>query len=142
MGRAAGANAAGARERFPGVAGTSIVRVAGLGVALTGLNSAQARLDGFRPASALIESPDRPRYFRGRTLQVELVADRGTRRLLGGTIAGDEGVRGAINVVATALAARMTLDDFLTLDLAYTPPYSTVMDPLLIAAQQLAHEPR
>lgn len=140
MGRVAGANAAGARERFPGVAGTSIVRVAGLGIALTGFNSAQARLDGFRPAAAVIEAQDRPRYFRGRKLQVELVADRGTRRLLGATIAGDEGVRGAINVVATALAARMTLDDFLALDLAYTPPYATVMDPLLIAAQQLARE--
>lgn len=142
MGRVAGANAAGARERFPGIAGTSIVRVAGLGVALTGLNSAQARLDGFRPVSAVIEAQDRPRYFRGRKLQVELVADLGTRRLLGATAAGDEGVRGAINVAATALAARMTLDDFLSLDLAYTPPYATAMDPLLIAAQQLARELR
>jgi NADPH-dependent 2,4-dienoyl-CoA reductase/sulfur reductase-like enzyme len=137
MGRVAGANAAGARERFPGVVGTSIVRVAGLGVGITGLSAAQARLDGLRPATALIEAPDRPRYFRGRKLQVELVADRGSRRLLGAAVAGDEGVRGAINVVATALAARMTLDDFLNLDLAYAPPYSTVMDPLLIAAQQL-----
>ncbi len=142
MGRVAGANAAGLRQRFPGVAGTSIVRIAGLGVALTGLNPEQARLDGFRPAAALIEAPDRPRYFRGRQLQVELIADCATRRLLGATIAGDEGVRGAINVVATALAARMTLDDFLSLDLAYTPPYAAAMDPLLIAAQQLAHELR
>jgi NADPH-dependent 2,4-dienoyl-CoA reductase/sulfur reductase-like enzyme len=140
MGRVAGANAAGGRERFPGVAGTSIVRVAGLAVASTGLNVAQARLEGFRPAGAVIEAQDRPRYFRGRKLQVELVADRGTHRLLGCTVTGDEGARGAINVVATALASRMTLDDFLSLDLSYTPPYSTAMDPLLIAAQQLARE--
>jgi NADPH-dependent 2,4-dienoyl-CoA reductase/sulfur reductase-like enzyme len=142
MGRVAGANAAGARERFPGIAGTSIVRVAGLGVAFTGLNSAQARLDGFRPASAVIDAQDRPRYFRGRKLQVELVADLGTRRLLGATVAGDECVRGAINVAATALAARMSLDDFLSLDLAYTPPYAAATDPLLIAARQLARELR
>lgn len=140
MGRVAGANAAGGRERFPGVAGTSIVRVAGLAVATTGLSAAQARLDGFRPASAVIESQDRPRYFRGRKLQVELIADRGSRRILGAACAGDEGARGAINVVAAALAGRMTIDDFLHLDLAYTPPYSTVMDPLLIAAQQLVRE--
>jgi len=95
-------------------------------------------LNGFRPASAVIEAQDRPRYFRGRKLQVELVADGGTGRLLGAAAAGDEGARGAINVVAAALAARMTLDDFLQLDLAYTPPYSTVTDPLLIAARQLA----
>jgi NADPH-dependent 2,4-dienoyl-CoA reductase/sulfur reductase-like enzyme len=140
MGRVAGANAAGGRERFPGVMGTSIVRVAGLGIATTGLSSGQARLDGFRPASVVIEARDRPKYFRGRKLQVELIADRGTRRLLGAAVAGDEGSRGAINVVATAIAGRMTVDDFVNLDLAYTPPYSTVMDPLLIAAQQLVRE--
>ena len=33
----------------------------------------------------------------------------------------------------------MTVDDFAQLDLAYAPPYATVMDPLLIAAQQLQH---
>jgi hypothetical protein len=31
----------------------------------------------------------------------------------------------------------MRIDQFEQLDLAYSPPYSTVWDPLLIAAQQL-----
>jgi NADPH-dependent 2,4-dienoyl-CoA reductase/sulfur reductase-like enzyme len=37
-GRVAGAAAAGRRERFPGIAGTMIVRVCGLGVVVTGLS--------------------------------------------------------------------------------------------------------
>jgi hypothetical protein len=40
-------------------------------------------------------------------------------------------------VIATALSQRCTVEDFANLDLAYAPPYATVWDPLLIAAQQL-----
>jgi hypothetical protein len=32
----------------------------------------------------------------------------------------------------------MTVDEIAGLDLAYAPPYATVWDPVLIAAQQLA----
>ncbi|MBI5280884.1 MAG: FAD-dependent oxidoreductase [Candidatus Solibacter usitatus] len=137
MGRVAGANAAGARERFEGITGTSIVRIGGLAVAMTGLGVIQARREGFTPVETLIEARDRPKYFRGRKVTVQLVADRGSRRLLGGAICGDEGVAGRINVVATALAARMTAADFASLDLAYAPPYAAVADPLLVAAQSL-----
>lgn len=137
MGRVAGSNAAGRRERFDGVAGTSIVRVMGLGVATTGLSLSQAQREGFQPIAARVTAPDKPKYFRGRRVSVELIADRATRRLLGGSVIGEEGVVGRINVIAAALAARMKAEDFAGLDLAYSPPFSTAMDPLLIAAQQL-----
>jgi len=81
-GRIAGANAAGKRERFGGVAGTSIVSVFGMGFAVTGLSAAQARAEGFSPAAARIEGYSRPGYFGGRPVTVELIADRATRRLL------------------------------------------------------------
>lgn len=136
-GRVAGANATGRRERFPGVLGTSIVRVCGLGVAFTGLSTESARREGFQPVSTRIEALDKPRYFGGRTLTVELVADKPTGRLLGATLLGEKGVEGRINVAATAISQRMTVEDLETLDLAYAPPFATVWDPLLIAAQQL-----
>jgi pyruvate/2-oxoglutarate dehydrogenase complex dihydrolipoamide dehydrogenase (E3) component len=71
---------------------------------------------------------------------VELVADRASRRLLGGAVVGSDSAAGRINVLATALAQRMRLDEFEQLDLAYAPPYAPVWDPLLIAAQQLAKQ--
>ncbi|MBN9657357.1 MAG: FAD-dependent oxidoreductase [Acidobacteria bacterium] len=136
-GRVAGANAAGQRERFSGITGTSVVRVGGMAVAMTGLSTQQARRDGFSPVDAVIESRARPKYFRGKTLHVQLVADRSSRRLLGAAIAGDEDAAGRINVVAAALTAKMRVEDFADLDLAYAPPYATVNDPLLVAAHQL-----
>jgi NADPH-dependent 2,4-dienoyl-CoA reductase/sulfur reductase-like enzyme len=137
MGRVAGANAAGRRERLEGIVGTAVVRVCGLGIGLTGLSVSQARREGFDPVSARIESRDRAAYFRGRPTAVELVADRRTRRLIGGTVTGEQGVLGRVDVLATALTAGMLLDDFVDLDLAYAPPYAPVWDPLLVAGQQL-----
>jgi len=137
MGRVAGANAAGERERFPGVAGTRILRCCGLAIAVTGLSETQARQEGFDPAAAWIEAPDRPHYFGGRPSTVGLLADRRSGRLLGATVLGEEGVAGRINVVAAVLARRMGLEEFQHLDLAYSPPFAPPWDPLLIAAQQL-----
>jgi NADPH-dependent 2,4-dienoyl-CoA reductase/sulfur reductase-like enzyme len=138
MGRVAGACAAGARERFPGIVGTSIVRVCGLGIAMTGLSVAQAKNEGFDPVSARIEARDRARYyFPSSPTTVELVADRPRRRLLGGLVIGEHGVAGRVNVIAAALHARLRVDDFEQLDLAYAPPFAPVWDPVLIAAQQV-----
>jgi NADPH-dependent 2,4-dienoyl-CoA reductase/sulfur reductase-like enzyme len=138
MGRVAGANAAGRRERFAGIVGTSVLRIMGLDIGLTGLSCEQARAAGFAPVEARIQAKSRPGYFGGRPMTVQLVADRNTRRLLGGWIAGEHGVAGRANVIALALQARMTVDDFQGSDLAYAPPFAPAWDPLLIAAQQLA----
>ena len=54
-----------------------------------------------------------------------------------GAVIGEDGAAGRINVIAAALASRMRLDEFEQLDLAYSPPFAPVWDPLLIAAQQL-----
>ena len=137
MGRVAGANAAGTPARFPGVVGTSIVKMFGVGVASTGLSEFQARREGFSPVSSRIEALSRPRYFWGQPTTVQLVADRRSGRLLGGTVTGQEGADARINVIATALHSRMRVEEFEQLDLAYAPPYTPVWDPLLICAQQL-----
>jgi NADPH-dependent 2,4-dienoyl-CoA reductase/sulfur reductase-like enzyme len=137
MGRVAGANAAGRRERFGGVVGTAILNIFGMGVAFSGLSVEHARREGFSPVSARIAAPSRPGYFGGKPITVELVADAATRRLLGGSVWGEDGVEGRINVIATALHNRMRVEDLEQLDLAYAPPFATVWDPVLIAAQQL-----
>jgi pyruvate/2-oxoglutarate dehydrogenase complex dihydrolipoamide dehydrogenase (E3) component len=84
-----------------------------------------------------IKALSRPAYFQGKPATVELVAERSTRRLLGGSVVGEQDVAGRINVIASALAQRMRVDEFAQLDLAYSPPFAPVWDPLLIAAQQL-----
>jgi NADPH-dependent 2,4-dienoyl-CoA reductase/sulfur reductase-like enzyme len=120
--------------------GTSIVSVFGMGFATTGLSAGQARAEGFSPVAAQIEGWSRPRYYQGVKTAVELVADRATRRLLGGSVVSEDGAAGRIDVIATALHSRLRVDEFEQLDLAYSPPFSPVWDPLLIAAQQLVKQ--
>jgi NADPH-dependent 2,4-dienoyl-CoA reductase/sulfur reductase-like enzyme len=136
-GRVAGANACGRRERFDGVAGTSIVKVCGLGVGVTGLSENEARQCGFSPISARVEAFEKARYFLGRKVEVTLTADAASGRLLGATVTGDDGVLARLNTVVAALHARMSVEQFAGLDLAYAPPYAPTMDPVLLAAQQL-----
>jgi hypothetical protein len=57
---------------------------------------------------------------------------------VGGSVWGEDGVEGRINVIATALHNRMHVEDLEQLDLAYAPPFATVWDPVLIAARQLS----
>ena len=137
MGRVAGACAAGGRARFAGIVGTSIVKVCKLGFAVTGLSVNEARKEGFDPASARITAQDHPKPFKAHPTTVELTADRRSRRLLGGTVIGEAGVPGRINLIAAALTCRMRVDDFEQLDLAYTPPFVPAVDPVVIAAREL-----
>ena len=140
QGRVAGENATGGRARFPGIVGTAVVKVFDLEVGRTGLSRHQAEEAGYRVADATVKAASRARYLGGEDMMVKLLADRATGRLLGGQMAGSEGVAKRIDVVATALQARMTLDQVYQLDLSYAPPFSSVWDPILIAARQLLHE--
>jgi NADPH-dependent 2,4-dienoyl-CoA reductase/sulfur reductase-like enzyme len=139
QGRVAGENAAGGRARFPGIVGTAVVKVFGLEVARTGLSRQEAEDAGFRVAEATIRAAARARYLGGEDIVVKLTADRATGRLLGAQMAGPEGVAKRIDVLATALHARLTAEQVYQLDLSYAPPFSTVWDPILIAARQLLH---
>ncbi|MEW5763781.1 MAG: FAD-dependent oxidoreductase [Acidobacteriota bacterium] len=135
MGRVAGANIAGRRERFPGVVGTAVTRAFGLEVGLTGLSPVEAASAGFDPAEAVVEAGSRAGYYPGGgAVTVQLTADRRTGRLLGGQVAGPEGTKGRVDTLAAAVTAGMRAEDFALLDLAYAPPFAPVWDPLLVAA--------
>ena len=98
----------------------------------------RAREVGFDPISVTIEAPTRPHYYPGATdLTVTVVADQESERVLGASVVGREGAK-RIDTVATALHAELTVPELQNLDLAYTPPFSPVWDPILTAAKVLA----
>lgn len=139
QGRVAGENAAGAKATFGGVVGTMVVRCFDLVVARTGLTTAAARAAGFEVRETMIRAKDISHYFPGAAdINVKLVVDAETDRLLGGQIAGRKGVAKRIDVLATALHGRMTVDDLRRLDLSYAPPLAPVWDPILVAANVAA----
>lgn len=142
QGRVAGENAGGGRVRFLGIVGTAATKVFSLEVARTGLSLSEAQKAGYAPCTASIHAPARARYLGGKDIVVKLVADRASGRLLGAQMVGAEGVAKRIDVLATALQARMTVEQLAELDLSYAPPFSNVWDPILIAAQEMLRELR
>jgi NADPH-dependent 2,4-dienoyl-CoA reductase/sulfur reductase-like enzyme len=88
--------------------------------------------------STRIEAEDRASYYPGaRKLWVKLIVEKIGRKLVGAQVVGYGDASKRIDVVATAITAGMRIDEFAQLDLAYSPPYSSLWDPVLIAAQAL-----
>lgn len=137
-GRVIGTNVTGGRDTFPGVLGTTVVKVFDLTVGRVGLNEHDAQQTGFEPLAALLTGLDRASYYPGaQKLTVKLIADRSTGRVLGGQVIGKSGVDKRVDVLATAISFNATLDGLADLDLAYSPPYSGAMDIVHDAANVL-----
>jgi NADPH-dependent 2,4-dienoyl-CoA reductase/sulfur reductase-like enzyme len=123
---------------LPGVAGTAVFKVFDMQVARTGLNSAEAIDAGFTPQTVTITANSRSGHYPGGSpVQVHVVGDQTSGRLLGAQMVGRESVAHRINAAAVALHAKMSVAQFAQCDLAYAPPFGGVWDPLLIAANQL-----
>lgn len=134
-GRIAGENAAGMNSVFEGIVGTAVTKVFDLEVARTGLSPLEAEREGYNHFVSTIKGRSRSSaYPSGKPIIVSYVVDKGTGKLLGAQMAGVEGVAHRIDTLAACLYGKMTIDDVARLDLAYAPPFATVWDPILIAA--------
>ncbi|MDQ1403030.1 MAG: hypothetical protein QOG03_1346 [Actinomycetota bacterium] len=139
QGRVAGINLGGGYATFPGVVGTAVTKLCAVEVARTGLSEREATAAGFEYEAVKVESTTRAGYFPGAGLiTIKMLAERRSGRLLGAQLVGMEGAAKRIDVLATALTARMTVEEMTALDLSYAPPFSPVWDPVLIAARKAA----
>jgi NADPH-dependent 2,4-dienoyl-CoA reductase/sulfur reductase-like enzyme len=135
QGRVAGENLAARRTKFLGAIGTTVLKVFDLAVARTGLCSDDAAAESMPIVSARIEAPDRAAYYpAARKIWVKLIAERESRKLVGAQVVGYGDASKRIDVAAAAITAGLRVDELEQLDLAYSPPYGNLWDPLLIAA--------
>ena len=140
-GRVAGINIAGGDVRSPPVAGTAITKLCSLEIGLTGIRQSQAVAEGLDAIAVTVDTSTTAGYMPdASSMTVRMTAERGTGRLLGAQIIGGEGSAKRVDTVATALAARMTVTEVADLDLAYAPPFSSVWDPVAVAAREAMKE--
>jgi NADPH-dependent 2,4-dienoyl-CoA reductase/sulfur reductase-like enzyme len=139
-GRAIGQTLAGEPMPVGDIAETAAVKSFDLEVARTGVIDEAVSADaGFDPVPVTITTESRAHYYPGGTeIQMTVVGDRESGRVLGASMVGREGVPKRIDTVATALHAGMTARELSYLDLSYAPPFSPVWDPVLTAAKVLA----
>lgn len=132
----------GVSEQFDGILGSMVTKFFNYSIAATGLSENAAKeLTGYFnivPISAAVEEYDKAGYMpKIGTLKVKLTVDKRTGEILGAQAIGTGDADKRISVVASALRANLTIYEFLHLDLPYSPPFSSTIDPLLTAAYKL-----
>ncbi|MHC4138014.1 MAG: FAD-dependent oxidoreductase, partial [Planctomycetota bacterium] len=113
---------------------TSIVRVFGLTIALTGASEKILARIGHPYEKVYIHPAQHATYYPGsEKLSIKLLFSPADGGVLGAQIVGREGVDKRIDVLATAIHGGMTVYDLEELELAYAPPFGAAKDPINMA---------
>jgi NADPH-dependent 2,4-dienoyl-CoA reductase/sulfur reductase-like enzyme/rhodanese-related sulfurtransferase len=131
QGRIIGSNLAGGAARFEGVVGTWCVKLFDLAAAGTGLTLPAARAAGFDAVRVHVSQLDRAHFYPDKGLMsLELVAERGTGRVLGmqGASPMGDALVGRVNVVSALLPGKVTVSGLGGLEMAYAPPFAAALD--------------
>lgn len=145
QGRIIGDNLAGGNSKFDGVLGSFVVKTFETSLAGTGMSLDTAKASGFDAASVLLIQLDRAHFYPTKELMtLELVYERGTRKVLGiqGFGSSGDAMVGRVNAVAAAMKYGLTIDELSTMELAYSPPFSAAMDILNSVANMADNDER
>ena len=141
--RVAARNAAGSAStrsagRFRPFAGAVGVRAFGVEVGSVGLSLSRALDAGFDALATDVRHVSRTRAFpEAAPIDVRLVSERGSGRILGGQLVGREGAALRANVLVPLVIGGGTVRDLAEdFDLIYNPPLGPAVDPLKVAASQ------
>jgi len=137
-GRIIGENICGADSVYKGTLGTQSIKLFDTVIARTGLNDAEAAAAGFDARTNDLETWDHKVYYQpAYKIRIRLTADKMTKRILGCQIIGsiEAEISKRIDIAAMAIHNKITVPEFIMMDLSYTPPLSSPWDPLQMAAQ-------
>jgi CoA-dependent NAD(P)H sulfur oxidoreductase len=138
--RNAAAERGAGRARFAPVVRILGARAFGVEAAQVGLSEGEAVASGREVVWAQVRHHSRSSLFPGsQPLDVRLMVERGSGRLLGGELVGAEGAGLRANTLVPLIregyTARQVLDE---IDLLYNPPLAPAVDPLIIACSAAA----
>lgn len=122
---------AGQKSKNKGSIGTAIVRVFDLSAAATGLSERQVRLAGLPYQVVHTLGKDHANYYPGATdVHLKLIFNPKTGNIYGAQGVGIKGIDKRIDILATAIKAKMTVFDLIELELTYAPPFGSAKDPV------------
>lgn len=137
-GRVAGINLTGKKAEFKGVLGAAVTKFFDINISITGLSEKAATQQGYDVVTATIHSKDKAGYMKdAHTILIKMIADKKTGEILGAQGLGHGDVDKRINIIAAALSAKMTVKDYINIDISYAPPFSRVIDITTTAAYKL-----
>ena len=134
-GRAAGANSVGGNIQFKGAYKTAIIKVFDYTLARTGLNPKALKKLNIPYKTVLTIAGSTPGYYPGqKDLITEIYYNSETEEILGAELFGEVGVDKRVDVLSTAIYAKLKITDLAQLDLAYAPPFSPAKDPIVVTS--------
>jgi rhodanese-related sulfurtransferase len=110
------------------------VRVFGVAAGCTGWTEGRLQTMGKPYRAVTVNDYNHATYFPGALpLTLKLLWEPTTGEILGGQVSGHDGVDKRLDVLATAITAKMTIEDLCHLELAYAPPFGAAKDILNLA---------
>jgi NADPH-dependent 2,4-dienoyl-CoA reductase/sulfur reductase-like enzyme/peroxiredoxin family protein/rhodanese-related sulfurtransferase/TusA-related sulfurtransferase len=125
---------------YKGAIGTSVLKVFSLTGASTGYSEALCQRKNLPYQSVIIERNQHAGYYPGASIMtLKVVFNPKDGSLWGAQAIGLDGIEKRIDVIATALKAKMTVGDLSELELSYAPPYGSAKDVVNIAGYAAAN---
>ncbi len=117
-----------------GSLGTAIVRVFDLQVASTGLSEFQLRGLKINHKIVHVTANNHAGYYPDATsIVLKLIFEPESGQIFGAQAIGKEGVDKRIDILSTAIKAKLTIFDLPELELTYAPPFGSAKDPVNMA---------
>ena len=126
---------------YKGVVMTAICQAFDFTVGNTGFSENYARRKGYPNVLTTMQvGPDKPGFMGANYITIKMVADAKTGKFLGMQAIGVGDVAKRLAIGAMALHAGMHIEDLVSLDLPYAPPYSPAIDNFITAAHVLENK--
>lgn len=141
-GRALALNLSNQQTAYQGVLGTGVVKLSSsLCAARTGLSETAAKENGYDVITVTCVNDDKAHYYPGASFFItKLIADRSTHQLLGAQIIGSGSVDKMADVAVVGISMGIRVDDYITMDFSYAPPFSTAIHPFAAACSILLNK--
>lgn len=121
-------------EQTQTVQGTAIVKVFGLTAAVTGLNEKNLKKANIPYETLYLHPFNHVGYYPGaRQMTLKVIYHKESELILGAQAIGAAGVDKRIDVLATAIRAKMKVTELQDLELCYAPPFGSSKDPVNMA---------
>ncbi len=141
-GRNLALNLGGEETAYKGVLGTGIAKLSkNLSAAKVGLTETAAKENGYDTVNVTCVSDDKAHYYPDSSFFItKLIADRATHKLLGAQIIGSGSVDKMADIAVVGISMGIKADDYITMDFAYAPPFSTAIHPFAAACSVLLNK--
>ena len=129
---------AGKRSRFNPVLNSMVSKVGKLEFGAVGLTRSFAQQNSIKAVVAKVEALTRARYYpNAKPMNVKVICDAdGT--IIGCQIIAEERVAERIDTMTLAITQELTCFELSNMEFAYAPPVSMVIDPLVMAVEEVS----